>query len=234
MKTIFHKAEDRGGADFGTIKTNYSFSFANWYDPSRLGFGALRVLNDDVVSPRSGFPMHEHDNMEIITVVTAGAVSHEDSMGNKKEVGTGEVQVMSAGTGVRHSEMNLGSEPLRLFQIWITPSKNNIAPRYEQRKYNIEHSENEFTHVVSGKKKDNTLLINQDANIYLGRFEKGKSFEHTLDSGKGAYIFVVDGEVELAGTKLGSRDAVGIWDTETISFTTTTLSTLLVVDVRML
>ncbi len=217
MKTIFHKADSRGYAKHGWLTTHHSFSFASYYNPTRMGFGALRVINDDTIAPGTGFGKHSHDNMEIITIPLSGALTHEDSMGNKETIATGEIQVMSAGTGVAHAEFNASvTEPVTLLQIWIIPKRRNVEPRYEQKKFNFSDQQNIFTEAV-GKYGESNLGIYQDAHLSLGRFDAGKKISYEMKtSGNGAYFFVIDGEITLADTFLGRRDALGVWETGTV------------------
>jgi redox-sensitive bicupin YhaK (pirin superfamily) len=212
MQKIIHRAQDRGRGEYGWLHTRYSFSFAEWYEPSRMGFGKLRVLNDDIVEANNGFGNHPHDNMEIITIVTEGEVSHKDSMGNTYTVPAGDVQVMSAGTGVVHSEYNNSPDKrLALFQIWIEPKERNIKPRYAQKSFGLGSTRNTLELLAGPTETAGALFINQDAYVLSGHFDAGKTFEYELHSSKnGAYIFVADGLVSVAGEDLGTRDAIGI------------------------
>jgi hypothetical protein len=233
MQTVIHVASERGSAEHGWLHTRFSFSFADWYDPERMGFGVLRVLNDDVIEPHQGFGMHPHANMEIITIVTEGAVSHEDSMGNKYAVPAGDVQVMSAGTGVVHAEFNKGNEKLALFQIWITPRAKNLPPRYAQRSLGP-IKKNELELIVSGDEETGALIINQDAYVYRLVSDEGETIPYTLKRpGNGVYIFVVKGGVRVSGTDLSTRDAMGVWDTNSIEIHSLALTELLIFEVPM-
>lgn len=218
MKTVFHEAASRGYAQHGWLTTHHSFSFASYYDPKRMGFGVLRVLNDDLIAPASGFGRHPHDNMEIITIPLSGAIKHEDSMGNSAVVTTGEVQVMSAGTGVEHAEYNASAtEPLLLFQIWILSAKRDVAPRYDQRRYDRSTFHNVFFPVVGPMEMEGVLGIHQDARIFLGRFDTGQKPVFTVSSrDHGVYFLVIEGEVVVADQMLETRDALGVWDTEQV------------------
>ncbi|MFZ2832149.1 MAG: pirin family protein, partial [Minisyncoccia bacterium] len=214
MKTILHKASSRGIAEHGWLHSRFSFSFAEWYEPTRMGFGVLRVINDDVIDAHSGFGKHPHRDMEIITIVTEGAVSHEDNMGNIYEVPAGDVQVMSAGTGVLHAEFNKGDTTLKLFQIWITPREKHLAPRYDQRSFGVV-KKNEVELLVSGDLNTDALYINQDAYISRVFIEVGNSVQYSLYNSKnGAYIFVIRGRIHVADYDIGDRDALGVWNTE--------------------
>lgn len=219
MKKVIHRSEERGKGDHGWLKTRYSFSFADWYEPNRMGFGMLRVINDDVIGPSSGFGMHSHWDMEIITIVTAGAVTHEDSMGNAGVVPAGDIQAMSAGTGVTHSERNDSSEePLTLFQIWIQPKERGVAPRYSQESFNLEGLGKGFTLVVGPDGTNGTLPIHQDAYIsYAVSDNETPLSYHLKKSGNGVYLFVIDGSIIFDGEMLNARDAAGISDAEEIA-----------------
>lgn len=235
MKTVLHKADERGHADYGWLQARYYFSFANHYDPSKVHFGLLRVLNDDRVAPAQGFGTHPHDNMEIITIPLKGVISHKDSMGSAGNIKAGDVQIMSAGSGVTHSEFN-GSktEELNLFQIWIFPKVKNIEPRYDQRTYTVEERKGKFQLLVSPGKEEGTLWINQDAWLSMGNFVAGDKPAYKLHAkNNGVYMVVVNGEVEIAGQKLSDRDAIGIYDTDSIEVKVNKDSELLLIDVPM-
>jgi len=213
MQTVVHRAETRGGGDHGWLRTAHSFSFADWYDAGRMGFGALRVLNDDRIAPHQGFGMHSHDNFEIITIVMSGAVTHEDSLGARAVTGAEEVQVMSAGTGVTHAEKNDGDDVLELFQIWIAPNVRGAVPRYEQKKFSAKERQNKLQLLVSGTGEDGSLMIHQDAKIYRADLAEGKGLDYTLAPGRGVYAFVIEGALSVAGVELNRRDAIGVSDT---------------------
>lgn len=220
MKTIIHRAEDRGKANYGWLDTKYSFSFSRYYDPDKMGFGLLRVLNDDIVKEGTGFGTHPHDNMEIITLVLDGALEHKDSMGSGKIINKDEVQVMSAGSGVTHSEFNPSeTEQVNLFQLWIFPKEQNIKPRYDQKAFPESSRINQLKTVVSGYKENDSLYIHQNAEIKLGYFTEKKNINHRLkDKNKGVYLFIIDGHILLNDEDLYRRDAIGIYDTEEFSF----------------
>lgn len=211
--------------DIDWLSTRYSFSFANWFNPNRMGFGALRVINDDTIAPHSGFPPHSHQNMEIITVVTSGKISHTDSMGNTDiEISEGEIQIMSAGSGVTHSEMNLQNDPLTLFQIWITPNAHNVTPRYEQEK--ISWRPNTLTQLVGPMESNFPLSMHQDAYMY--GYTGTETFTHNLSTDNhGLYVFVIDGELHIDDRRLSSRDAAAISQTQQITIAPTTETKLL-------
>ncbi len=210
MAMKIHKSEERGGADYGWLKTKHSFSFGNYYNPQRMGFGALRVLNDDIIAPGRGFGMHDHQDMEIITIVLQGAVGHKDSMGNEKVVAAGEVQHMSAGSGVMHAEYNPSStKPLHLLQIWVTPKEMGIEPMYEQKKIPPAKA-NTFVTIASHKKSKQGLYIHQDARFMLGTLQKGAQAAQKIGKGKGLFVFVIDGQMQIGAEKLGPGDSARI------------------------
>lgn len=218
--TIFHPADTRGHADHGWLNAHHSFSFAGYHDPSRIHFGALRVLNDDIVAPGMGFGKHPHDNMEIITIVLDGALEHKDSMGHTQAIHPDEVQVMSAGTGVFHSEYNHHKDkPVNLLQTWLFPNKKNVKPRYDQRVFPAAERVNQWQAIVSPiDNEDPGMKIHQDAWIYRSTIEAGKSLEYTLHrEGNGLYLFVIDGSATTEGQTLNRRDAIGITETDKIT-----------------
>mgnify|MGYP003655356900 CR=1 FL=1 len=234
MKKTIHKADTRGFANHGWLKAAHSFSFGRYYDPKRMNFGVLRVLNDDIVQPKMGFGTHPHDNMEIITIPIYGALSHKDSMGNKKAINPGEVQVMSAGTGLTHSEFNDSkTDEVNTLQLWIMPEKQNVEPYYDQKKFDIQERNNRFQVLVSPKDKqiEGSLPINQQGYIYMIDMDEGYTTEYGLKNG--AYFFLIDGEVEIADEILKNRDAIGLEDVEKIAIKATKNSKLLVIDVPM-
>lgn len=234
--TIFHAADTRGHADHGWLNAHHSFSFAGYHDPSRIHFGALRVLNDDIVAPGMGFGKHPHDNMEIITIVLDGALEHKDSMGHAQAIHPNEVQVMSAGTGVTHSEYNHNKDKtVNLLQTWIFPNKKNVQPRYDQRVFPADERVNTWQTIVSPEGKgDGGIKIHQDAWIYRATLEAGKSLSHTLHSvNNGLYVFVIDGSITTEGQQLDKRDALGISDVEVVNFEAATDSDVLLFEVPM-
>lgn len=233
MSYCIHKAHTRGAAEHGWLSTRHSFSFASWYNPDRMGFGKLRVLNDDTIAAGSGFGTHQHDNMEIITIVLSGTVTHKDSMGNTGEVRAGEVQVMSAGTGVLHSEYNNSSEELHLFQLWIEPDTSQVTPRYDQRLFSYPSFGE--TLLVAPMGNTEALTIHQDAYISLLTLPPhDEQYVYNL-RGKhhGVYCFVVEGNVTIHDQQLETNDAIGIEDEEQISFFSKHGATLLMIDVPM-
>lgn len=236
MKTIVHPAAERGIADHGWLKACHSFSFSSYYHPEKMQFGALRVLNDDTIAPGMGFGKHSHDNMEIITIPLSGGVKHGDSMGNEGIIKPGEVQIMSAGTGVIHSEHNASSsETLNLFQIWIMPELRNIAPRYDQKQFEVSDRLNKFQTLVSPEKSGSTLWINQQAWLSLGKFDKASSVNYNLHiPNNGVYVMVVSGELEVAGQLLGERDAIGVSDVSVIKLKFLKETEVLMIEIPMI
>lgn len=236
MKTIKHTSDSRGFANHGWLKSHHSFSFSSYYNPERMNFGALRVFNDDLVQPSMGFGTHPHQNMEIISIPLKGALSHKDSMNNKRSIEVGEVQVMSAGTGLTHSEFNDSTtDEVNFLQLWILPEKQNVVPNYEQKQFDLTKRKNNFQTVVSPQDKltEGSLVIHQQAYIHLGNFEEGKSITHKITNERGIYIFVIEGEAEVNGEKLQKRDALGVWDTDQIEINSITNSEILLVEVPM-
>lgn len=218
MKFILHKADSRGFFDHGWLQTNHTFSFAQYFDSERVNFGKLRVLNDDIIAPNEGFGRHPHDNMEIITIPIDGKLLHRDSMGNEEYILPGEVQVMSAGTGIFHEEYN-GSqnEELSLLQIWIYPNKQNIIPTYNQKNFDADEALDKWQKLVTSD-KDNTLHIHQQATISRTFLTSGKKIEYSLSqSNFCSYIFLVEGEIEIHNNVLRRRDGLGISNTEKFS-----------------
>ena len=237
MKTIIHKANTRGFANHGWLKSHHTFSFASYQNPERMNFGALRVLNDDLVQPDMGFGTHPHKNMEIISIPLKGALSHKDSLGNKRAIEVDEVQVMSAGTGLTHSEFNDSkTEEVNFLQLWITPEEMSVEPNYEQRTFPIEDRNNKLQTVIAPKDKleGNALPISQQAYVYRVSLDADKTIRLELKSeNNGLYVFVVDGNVEVANNKLDKRDAIGVSETESVEIKSNTNSELIIVEVPM-
>jgi redox-sensitive bicupin YhaK (pirin superfamily) len=235
MNTEIFSAADRGTADYGWLKPNYYFSFSQYYNPSKVHFGLLRVLNDDFIMGGGMFPPHPHDNMEIVTIPLTGAVEHRDNTGGHGIIKAGDVQIMSAGSGIQHSEANASkTEPLTLFQIWIFPKLKNITPRYDQRTFDIEDRNNKWQIVVSPREEDNALWINQDARFALANITAGNSIEYkNAFTGNGVFLVVINGTVEINGTKLNKRDALGISETDVFTINAAEDAELLAIEVPM-
>lgn len=235
MKKIIHKAESRGLAEHGWLVSRHSFSFADYYDPERVRFGMLRVLNDDIVQPAKGFSTHPHDNMEIISITLSGALEHKDSMGTGSVIHAHDVQIMSAGTGVYHSEFNPSTnEPVNFLQIWIYPRVKNIEPRYGQKTFHPGSLNNRFQLLVSPHENDNSLWINQDAYLYMGEFGKGRHVHYSLNSpGNGVYMFIIEGKIKAGGELLHKRDGLGITEEDQLSIESVEKSTILLIEVPM-
>lgn len=238
MKTKVYKSSERGTADHGWLKANFSFSFAHYYNPSTMNFGALRVLNDDFIQGGMGFGTHPHNNMEIITIPLKGTLKHKDSMSNEWiSVKTGEVQVMSAGAGLQHSEMNGDSkEELNLFQIWIVPNVQNVTPRYDQKKFEASERKNKLQTLVSSIKNpiEGSLGIHQEALISRIDLDEKTTFNYTLKTEtNGVYVMLIDGEVEINKEILQKRDAIGIEQTENFEISSKNNSQLLIIEIPM-
>lgn len=235
MNTVIHKAETRGHANHGWLNSHHTFSFANYHNPQRMHFGVLRVLNDDTVEAGKGFGTHPHDNMEIISIPLEGDLEHKDSMGNAAVIKEGDVQVMSAGTGVTHSEYNKNNDrDVKFLQIWLFPNKKNVTPRYDQISLSDIKKDNEFYQVLSPNQNDQGVWIHQDAWFHLGEFSEGKTDNYRLKKeGNGVYAFILDGEVEIEGEKLSKRDGMGVWDTDAISVKATKNARVLLMEVPM-
>lgn len=235
MNSIIHKADTRGKANHGWLNSHHSFSFANYYNPDRMNFGVLRVLNDDVVKEGMGFGTHPHDNMEIISIPLEGDLVHKDSMGNIGVIKEGDVQAMSAGTGISHSEYNNNKDrDVKFLQIWIFPREKQVKPRYDQVSIRDLKKENEFYQVLSPNKSDQGVWINQDAWMNIGNFKKGNSDQYKIQKdGNGVYIFILEGEVEINGEQLNKRDGIGIWNTDTVNLKATENARVLLMDVPM-
>ncbi len=226
----------RGHADHGWLKSKHSFSFASYYDPNRMGFGLLRVLNDDILDPKTGFGTHPHQNMEIVSIPLRGALKHKDSEGNESIIQNSEAQLMSAGTGVYHSEYNASEiEDANFLQIWVLPEKKDIPPRYDQKKFDLTGRKNQFQTVVSPMDKDDSgVKINQQAYFSLASLEQGKSLDYKLHSAKnGVYLFLIEGELEVAGEKLKQRDALSLVDLAKLELKATKNAEILLIEVPM-
>jgi hypothetical protein len=235
MKKVIHKADDRGRSDFGWLRARYSFSFSRYYNPDRMGFGQLRVLNDDIIDPGMGFDTHPHENMEIITIPLEGKLKHTDSNGHSEIISPGEVQVMSAGSGIYHSEHNASQEDeLNLLQIWIHPAYRGIDPRYDERRFNPDEWHNHFRLLVSGEKSDDCLYINQKAAISRARLDAGREIEYKMKYPDNvAYLFMISGNGNIDGESLRQRDAIGISNAGEFPIKAVSDSDMIVLDVPM-
>ncbi len=233
MKTVLHQSQTRGHADRGWLNAHHTFSFADYHDPARTHFGALRVLNDDVIAGGHGFPSHPHDNMEIITIPLAGALEHRDSMGSAGVIRKGEIQVMSAGTGVTHSEANAdASGVLQLLQIWLFPKTKNVAPRYQQ--IALPSEKNSWQQIVSPDENDAGAWIHQDAWFQLGHFDAGKETTYQLkNADNGLYVFVIEGEIVIDGQSLTRRDGLAITEAESVAMRIVSDSEILLMEVPL-
>jgi len=237
MKKILHPAGTRGTANYGWLQAKYSFSFANFFDATRMQFGKLRVLNDDIIAPAMGFSKHPHQNMEIVTIPQQGAVKHKDSMGNEGIVPAGDIQVMSAGSGVEHSEVNASpNDPLKLFQIWVHPETENVTPRYDQKKIADIIEPNQFSPVVKPRSEasDDELWVHQQAYFNIGDFSEKTNTTYTVkQDGHGVYLLVINGTVSVDNEQLTDRDAIGIWDAESIPISVEKDSRVLLIEIPM-
>jgi redox-sensitive bicupin YhaK (pirin superfamily) len=235
MNSVVHKANTRGHADHGWLKANHSFSFANYYNPERMNFGVIRVLNDDSIAPKRGFGTHPHDNMEIITIPLEGDLKHQDNMGNGTVIKNGDIQVMSAGTGITHSEFNANSDShCKLLQIWLFPNKKNVTPRYDQIAISSIAKKNKLYQILSPNKNDQGVWIHQNAWFHIGEYILKSKEEYVLRSKEnGIYFFVIEGEVNINDKELSKRDGMGIWDIDQISFEAKANSKILLMEVPL-
>lgn len=233
--TVLHKANTRGHANHGWLNAYHSFSFASWYNPDRLQFGMLRVLNDDTVAAGMGFGAHPHDNMEIITIPLEGDLAHKDSMGNAATIKNGDVQVMSAGTGIQHSEFNPNhNQQTKLLQIWVFPKIRNVEPRYQQITLDPQDRINKLQQILSPNAADEGVWIRQDAWFHLGKFEKDMTLVYNIKKeGNGVYAFVLKGDIIINGEKLETRDGLGIWDTSKLDIQVKEGAELLIMEIPM-
>lgn len=232
---ILHKSGTRGLANHGWLESRHTFSFANYYNPDRMHFGVLRVLNDDIVAPGMGFGTHPHDNMEIISIPLEGDLEHKDSMGNVTVIRNGDIQVMSAGTGIQHSEYNKNrDQEVRFLQIWLFPNRKNVKPRYDQLSLKKEDRKNKLQQILSPSPDDEGVWIHQDAWFHLGQLDKGREVNYRLKkAGNGVYAFVLSGSVLVDGTGLESRDGLGLWDTQEIVLKASQDAEILLMEVPM-
>ena len=235
MKTVYHAASTRGHQDHGWLKANHSFSFANWHNPKRIHFGALRVLNDDYIAAGTGFGTHPHENMEIVTIPLVGDLTHQDSMGHAAVICEGDIQVISAGTGIYHSEHNKREDKqVELLQLWLFPNEQNVEPRYDQISIRDLKKDNTFYQILSPNKTDHGTWIYQDAWMYLGDFSKETQTSYNLgQANNGVYVFVIEGEARIGENTLTKRDALGVWDTQKIDFEIAENSRILLIDVPL-
>lgn len=237
MTTQLYKSNERGKANFGWLDANFSFSFGNYFNPDKVQFGMLRVLNDDTIAAGMGFGTHPHENMEIITIPLEGGLKHRDSMGNEGVIGFGEVQVMSAGTGIMHSEMNASdNERAKTLQLWVFPEKENVEPRYDQKSFDLASKINTFVNVVSPRDKNdgNALWVHQQTFFNLGIFESGTTVNYKVSIAKnGVYLFLIEGEIEVDNQILNKRDALGIINFEDFDIVVKQEAKILLVEVPM-
>lgn len=235
LTTVLHKADTRGNANRGWLHSRHSFSFANYYNPDRMGFGALRVLNDDKIAPSMGFGTHPHRDMEIISIPLHGDLEHKDNMGNKEVIRQGDVQVMSAGTGVYHSEYNRNKDKeVKFLQIWVVPNKRDVKPRYDQITLKERDSLNQFEQILSPDSNDGGVWIHQDAWFNLGQFTENQEINYEIHkTGNGLYAFVLEGGAEMDGQQLERRDGFGTWDTDKVNIKADAGSRILLMEVPM-
>lgn len=236
--SVLHRAETRGDANHGWLHSKHTFSFANYYNPERIHFGMLRVLNDDTVAPGMGFGTHPHDNMEIISIPLEGDLEHKDSMGTKAVIKHGDVQVMSAGTGIAHSEYNANHDrEVKFLQIWVFPNKKNVEPRYGQITLNPEERHNKLQQILSPNPDDAGVWIHQNAWFHMGNFDKGMSTNYKIKAkakGNGVYIFVLKGDVTVNGQELHNRDGYGVWNVDELSIKADSDAEVLLMEVPMM
>lgn len=236
MKTIFHPAAERGKADFGWLNSHHSFSFGHFYHPEKMHFGALRVLNDDQVRGGAGFGAHPHDNMEIISIPLHGALAHKDSTGTDGIINTGDVQIMSAGSGIQHSEYNASkTDAVNFLQVWVYPKLQNITPRYEQKTFDTAGRQDKWQVVVSPDILDNAVWINQDSLFSLADVEAGKSIRYTPRfKGNGVFFFLLEGAISIGAQQLLQRDAIGVWESDAIELNVAENAKILAIEVPMI
>lgn len=235
MSTTLHKATERGSVDHGWLQANHSFSFGHYFDPAKMGFGLLRVLNDDRIAPGKGFPKHPHDNMEIITLPLAGALAHKDSMGHEQVIRQGEVQAMSAGTGILHSEYNhLQDQETNILQIWVLPKLRNIEPRYQQKAFSNQDRHNQWQTLVSPDGAEGSVSVNQDVWFSRAEISQGNKLEYSRKKeSNGLYVFLIAGEARIAGNNLTARDALGITSKDSVTIEASADTDILLIDVPM-
>jgi quercetin 2,3-dioxygenase len=235
LNSVLHKADTRGDANHGWLHSRHTFSFADYYDPERVHFGVLRVLNDDTVEAGMGFGTHPHDNMEIVSIPLEGDLEHKDSMGTVSVIKHGDIQVMSAGTGITHSEYNKNKDRrVKFLQIWVIPNKRNVKPRYDQITLNIADLHNKLQQILSPNPDDEGVWIYQNAWFHLAHFDKGYDSDYVIKAkGNGVYVFVLSGDITINGQKLNTRDGFGIWDVERFSVIADSEAEFLLMEVPM-
>ena len=236
MNTVLHKANTRGNADHGWLKAKHSFSFANYYNPERMNFGVLRVLNDDIIAPGMGFGTHPHQNMEIISIPLEGDLEHKDSMDNVAVIKSGDIQVLSAGKGITHSEYNKNKDKqVKLLQIWVYPNKKNVSPRYDQISLNVKDRNNQFQQVLSPNPEDDGVWIHQNAWFNMTNLDREKKITYQLNNpeNNGVYVFVLKGDVTVNKQALNKRDGLGIWNVSELKIEADSNTELLLMEVPM-
>jgi len=235
MKTLYHPAAERVHANFGWLDSHHSFSFGQWHKAEKMHFGALRVLNDDMVKGGAGFGTHPHDNMEIVSIPLSGTLAHKDSTGRSEIINTGDVQIMSAGSGISHSEFNASkTAPVNFLQVWLFPKQKDITPRYEQKTFDTAGRHNQWQTVVSPDEQDNAVWINQDAKFSLAQIDAGTQLDYkNAFAGTGIYFFVLEGKVNIAGKELNKRDALGVSEANEVVLKATDKSFILAIEVPM-
>ena len=235
MKVKFIPEESRGHANHGWLNAKHSFSFASWYNPERVHFGVLRVLNDDIIAPKMGFSTHPHDNMEIITIPLTGALAHKDSMGNSSTINAGEIQVMSAGSGVEHSEFNpLPNQETNLFQIWLFPNKRNVEPRYDQQQIEVDQHPNQLVQILSPNKDDQGVWMHKDAWFYMGKFDRETTVKYVMkDRNNGLFVMQIEGQSTLVGKQLNRRDALELEQLESVDIQLQPNAFILIMEIPM-
>lgn len=236
MKTVLHKADTRGKANFGWLDSKHTFSFGHYHDPNRMHFGVLRVLNDDTVAAGMGFGTHPHRNMEIISIPLEGDLEHKDSMGNAKVIKQGDIQVMSAGTGVEHSEYNKNKDrEVKFLQIWVFPHTQNVEPRYDQISLNPEARYNRLQQVLSPNPKDEGVWIHQNAWFHMGSLDKDTTLSYDLKDAarNGVYAFLLEGNAEINGVRVERRDGLGLWETDKLEIKAGSKTEILLMEVPM-
>ncbi len=234
MEYTLHKSTERGSTKFKWLESFHSFSFGRYINRKRIGFGKLVVFNDDTIAPEKGFSTHPHDNMEIITIVTDGTLEHNDSMGSSTMINAEEIQVMTTGTGITHSETNPSkSKAVHLFQIWIEPHQLGLKPSYQQKKFDSNNFKNRLYHIVVGKKNEESLIINQDATLYLADLEKGITIDYTIKKGRGVFIFSIEGSLDINDETINSRDSIEVIGYQKININPLTTAKIILIDVPM-